>query len=266
VKVVAEVAPMGEGGKSARKANSMTPPSTPKANQLDLLRNLASITEKDAVLDVWCGSGELTAQIATVAGRVVGTDHSANLITAAKARFPSAEFAVSDPIVLPFRDAEFDVVVCNLAAHHFASPDRNFAEARRVLVSDGGRFAVTIPIHSKRVALHIILDVAREHFDLPEKVLKGGPFHDLEDASTVVAAMRAAGFGTAEGHEQTSYTVLESIDGLFNYAWRKMARPDGSDTLREPILAKSLQRLDAYRQADGLYRFPDQIMVARGQV
>jgi hypothetical protein len=67
--------------------------------------------------------------------------------------------------------------------------------------------------------------------------------------------MRSVGFSKAVGSELTNYTLLDSIDGLFNYVWRKLNRTDAFNEVRDAILARSVQRSNVYRHADGSYRF-----------
>ena len=77
----------------------------------------------EAVLDVGCGDGKVSAEIAAgvPAGRVVGIDLSAEMIALAQARFPAGDysnltFQQEDASRLPFAE-EFDVVFSNATLH-----------------------------------------------------------------------------------------------------------------------------------------------------
>jgi trans-aconitate methyltransferase len=87
------------------------------------LLGLVSLLPHDQVLDVGCGDGRITAEIAGLVpqGRVVGADRSEEMIAFAARRFPRAQypnlsFQVADASSLPF-DEEFDVIFSNAALH-----------------------------------------------------------------------------------------------------------------------------------------------------
>jgi trans-aconitate 2-methyltransferase len=87
------------------------------------LLTLMSLRPDESVLDVGCGDGRHTAEIASLVpeGRVVGIDRSPQMIAFAKERFPSAEFqnlrfVQADACALPFT-SEFDVVFSNAVLH-----------------------------------------------------------------------------------------------------------------------------------------------------
>jgi ubiquinone/menaquinone biosynthesis C-methylase UbiE len=80
------------------------------------------------VLDVACGSGDIVRALARAAAkrnrelRIVGLDRSDAVLRIARSRCsgaPAIEFVRGDATRLPFGDASFDVVTCNLALHHF---------------------------------------------------------------------------------------------------------------------------------------------------
>ncbi len=88
----------------------------------ELIRKLA-LRGHEAVLDVGCGDGKVTAEIAAgvPAGHVVGIDLSGEMIALAQARFPAADypnlrFQREDASRLPFA-GEFDVVFSNATLH-----------------------------------------------------------------------------------------------------------------------------------------------------
>ena len=77
----------------------------------------------EKVLDIGCGDGELTFQIAAKVphGSVIGTDNSEDMIRLAKqnydaSNFPNLSFAVKDARELDFND-DFNVVFSNACLH-----------------------------------------------------------------------------------------------------------------------------------------------------
>jgi ubiquinone/menaquinone biosynthesis C-methylase UbiE len=106
-----------------------------------LLRAVAEARPR-RVLDAGCGDGEISSLIA--APEVVGVDQSPAAVAAARERGLDAR--VADVRELPFRDREFDLVVCNHVLYHVLDRDRAIAELARVLRA-GGRF---VGIYSAR--------------------------------------------------------------------------------------------------------------------
>jgi SAM-dependent methyltransferase len=90
----------------------------------------------ERVLDLGCGDGVLTEDLAARGCRVVGVDASPEQVEAARRRGLDAR--VMDGHRLGF-DGEFDAVFSNAALHWMTDPDAVIAGVRRALVP-GGRF------------------------------------------------------------------------------------------------------------------------------
>lgn len=98
----------------------------------------------DAVLDIACGSGNMSFELATKFQRVYGIDISKGMLNRAKLKMKTAEaknsrigFIYGDGETLPFKDNSFDAVTCILAIEHFPDTERAISEMKRVL-KDGG--------------------------------------------------------------------------------------------------------------------------------
>jgi ubiquinone/menaquinone biosynthesis C-methylase UbiE len=87
------------------------------------------------VLDVGCGPGTITADIAArvAPGRVLGVDAAAAVIADARASTgaPNVEFAVGDVYALDVADASFDVVHAHQVLQHLPDPVGALREMRR---------------------------------------------------------------------------------------------------------------------------------------
>jgi ubiquinone/menaquinone biosynthesis C-methylase UbiE len=108
----------------------------------------AAVGPKSRVLDVSTGTGEaarMALPLVGTEGVVVGADISPEMLTSARARLHGSPFlpVAADGQALPFRDASFDAVVCQLGLQFFPDPARGVAEFRRVL-RDDGRVAICV--------------------------------------------------------------------------------------------------------------------------
>ena len=98
----------------------------------------------DAVLDVACGTGNMSFELTTKFKRVYGIDISKGMLKQAKLKIRRGkvekrkiEFIYGDGEYLPFKDKSFDAVTCMLAISHFSDAERAISEMKRVL-KDGG--------------------------------------------------------------------------------------------------------------------------------
>ena len=70
----------------------------------------------ERILDLGCGAGQLTAEIASNGAKVVGLDASAGMIADARLNFPGVDFLVADAADFHF-DKPFDAIFSNAALH-----------------------------------------------------------------------------------------------------------------------------------------------------
>jgi trans-aconitate methyltransferase len=92
----------------------------------------------ERILDLGCGTGHLTAQIAAARAEVIGIDRSPEMISQARAQFPKLKFEVADARHLHF-DRQFDAVFSNAVLHWIVEPELVVQAVARALVP-GGRF------------------------------------------------------------------------------------------------------------------------------
>jgi trans-aconitate methyltransferase len=96
----------------------------------------------ERILDLGCGTGHLTAQIAASGASVMGVDRSPEMIRSARDAYPKIGFEVADAVDLKF-DTEFDAVFSNAVLHWIHEPVRVIQGVRRSLVP-GGRFVAEL--------------------------------------------------------------------------------------------------------------------------
>jgi trans-aconitate 2-methyltransferase len=127
---------------------------------------LLNLTGSERVLDVGCGNGKITVQIAELVpeGTVVGIDPSADMIAFAASRFPFAtypnlRFESGDARSLPFCD-EFDLVVSFNALHWIPDQDRALRSIRRTMKLGGTAQLRLVPA-GKRKSLENVIEETR---------------------------------------------------------------------------------------------------------
>jgi trans-aconitate methyltransferase len=94
----------------------------------------------ERILDLGCGSGQLTAKIAESGAQVLGIDRSEEMITEARRNFPSLKFEVADAVDFAV-DSPIDAVFSNAALHWVKDADGAVNSIARAL-RPGGRFVV----------------------------------------------------------------------------------------------------------------------------
>ncbi len=93
-----------------------------------------------SALDVACGSGKLTAELAKLAGpkgRVVGLDFSPRMLEVARHDHPGIEFTEGDALSLPYADGTFDATTIAFGLRNLSDPVRGLREMLRVLRPGG---------------------------------------------------------------------------------------------------------------------------------
>lgn len=117
----------------------------------------------EAVLDIGCGDGKITAEIARCVpnGRVVGIDSSPAMIHLAKSKFTTEQYAnlsfyLMDARALPFR-GEFDVAFSNAALHWILDQKSVLAGVERSL-KRRGRLLFQMAGKGNAAALYEVFD------------------------------------------------------------------------------------------------------------
>jgi len=111
---------------------------------LDLLPPPGRLT-----LDVGCGEGRLTAELAELGHRVVAVDGSPRMANLARRRRQLEDVAVADAARLPFADQTADLVVAFMSLQDMDDVANVIADCGRILLP-GGRLCLAIahPVRS----------------------------------------------------------------------------------------------------------------------
>jgi SAM-dependent methyltransferase len=205
-------------------------PGTSAATHTHYIRKFVSAG--DRVLDIGCGPGRFTIELARIGARVVAADISPGQLALHERYVAEAglEELVEDRVVCdvtdlsPFADGEFDAVVCYGGAVSYVIDDapRAIAELTRV-TRPGGHALLSVMslVGSTLHALSGVLSVAGEHGPdavrgvvdtgrlptefgghLPMKMYRWSELSELLGAHGELAAVTATGlFTDSEGHQ-----------------------------------------------------------------
>jgi len=109
----------------------------------------ARLCRRKRVLDVACGLGYGSAELARTAASVCAIDIALEALLEARQRYhaPNLAFLAASATELPFPDSSFDLIVAFEVIEHLKDWDRLLAEARRLL-APGGQLIISTPNRS----------------------------------------------------------------------------------------------------------------------
>ena len=129
--------------------------------------DFAGVQADMRVLDVGCGPGALTAELARRVGaeRVAAADPAEHLVEACRARVPGADVRAAPAEALPFEDRDFDVALAQLVVNFLRDAGTGAAQMRRVVRSGGTVAACTWAAGDGMEMLRVIWGAAAAHVD-----------------------------------------------------------------------------------------------------
>ena len=171
----------------------------------------AAYKTSETVVDVGCGGGWTTRQIADMVGKAgfaLGLDISPDLVATARDRATRAgltniRFEQGDAAMAMPAEAPFDRLFSRFGLMFFPQPYPAFANLRRML-RKGGRIDIALwgPI-AKNPWQRTIMRIIKEHIDLPKPVPRApGPFA-MSEQEYVIDLLQCAGFSDIMFNEWT---------------------------------------------------------------
>jgi trans-aconitate 2-methyltransferase len=227
-----------------------------RAHDADILGDLP-LTPGTSVLDLGCGSGDLTASLVPLVapgGRVVGVDVSASQIEHARAHHDGAEFLVgrAQDVGDLFPPASFDVVV-SVATLHWV-PDADQPSALRGVASvlrPGGVLRIDMGGAGQIEAARELLDEVSARFGGP-----ASPWY-FPSASGYRGRLEAAGLGVRRarlGTQRRPFPDAAAFDGWLRSqilpAYLPGIAPERHSDFAQACLTAGIDQL---RRGDGSY-------------
>lgn len=181
--------------------------------QAESLLELLAPRASERILDVGCGTGELTAKIAESGATVLGMDASSAMIEQARKQFPLLPFSQGDAREFSF-DEPFDAVFSNATLHWVKEADQAAARIRKAL-KPGGRFVAEFGgkgnVARIEVAVFAVVRQWKSGVGLSDSIWY---FPSVAEYSTV---LERNGFEVTYATLFDRPTVLEGENGMRNW-------------------------------------------------
>jgi trans-aconitate methyltransferase len=166
----------------------------------------------ERILDLGCGTGHLSAEIAASGAEVVAIDHSPDMIAQAQAAYPDLTFVQADAADFAF-DQPFDAVFSNATLHWVPTPERVIACVWRAL-KPGGRFVAEFGGKGNVAALIDGLFETLRAFGQP--VPEQYPWY-FPSAAEYATLLEQQGFRVAHMAHFDRSSPLEGEDAIANF-------------------------------------------------
>lgn len=201
----------------------------------------------ELILDLGCGTGHLTAQIARSGADVIGFDASLAMLETARREFPHLDFRLADARDFNFAQ-RFDAVFSNAALHWILEPEAVIARVAHHL-KPGGRFVAEFGGKGNIAALDSALHEAAQTLELPPFE----PFNSFPSLGEYATRLENGGFETLFATLFDRPTPLDGPRGARN--WLLQFRAAYLDSLdckaREAVLDEAENRLRPILFRDG---------------
>jgi|SRR6185437_2783498 len=170
----------------------------------------------ELILDLGCGTGALTNQIASTGAEVIGIDASQSMVDEAKKNYPAIQFICANGQDFDL-GRSFDAVFSNAALHWMLEPQKVIRSVNKAL-KQGCRFVFEMGGKGNVSNLLHAVDAGARHVGITDTKLVNY-YPDIAEYSVLLAN---GGFDVVYAQLFVRPTVLEGADGLRN--WIKMFR------------------------------------------
>ncbi len=224
-----------------------------------LIAAKAEIQQGDNVLDVGCGTGALTREVARyvgAAGSVAGLDLSESMLGVARETCPGADFRLGSAIDLPHDDASFDAVVSSFMLMFVPDPTKAISEMRRVL-RPGGRLVVSVWQSLDTNPAYAALVAATQAVAGAESAQSVAWPFTMGEAGRLSEIFKSSGMPDAMVSEHDGTAVFPSVEEFVRTEIQAWLLADSVDEKGiELIIAELRSRYPGFGDTDGPIEFP----------
>ncbi|MDB9525506.1 methyltransferase domain-containing protein [Oscillatoria sp. CS-180] len=212
----------------------------------DDLLNLLAPQPGEYVLDLGCGTGQLTQKIADQGASVIGIDADPTMIAEAQRQFPQLTFVVADArhFTLP---SPADAIFSNAALHWI--PEQTDVAARMIAaLKPGGRLVAEFGGYGNIATVLAAIAQARQALDLGS--FPASPWY-FPSISAYTGLLEEQGFEVQFARLYDRPTPLQGEDGLLNWLqmfatrfWADLSSQQVQDLLPKVV---AIARPDLYK-------------------
>ncbi len=218
----------------------------------------ARVTAGASVLDVGCGTGALTRELARrcgTTGRVVGLDVNPGMLEVARRNVPAAHFARGTAEQLPFDDTSFDAVTVQFSLMFFEDRTQALRETIRVLAPGGTLTLAVWAAIETSPGYREMRSLLDELFGPSYAAALDVPFN-LGQRDTLARVLAGAGLAEASIETEPGSARFPSLASWVETdvrGWTLAGRIDDEQYAR--LLAAAEARLQHFVQPDGSVAF-----------
>jgi len=205
----------------------------------------------EIILDLGCGTGDLTKSISLSCAKVVGVDSSAEMIEKAKSKYPDIEFYQMDARKLKF-DFQFDAIFSNAVLHWI--PEKEIViEKMYSLLKGNGRIVIEFGGKgNNQQMLHALREVFIKSGHTKNSKID---FWYYPSIGEYASELEKQNFRVIHAEHFDRFTPLKSNQGIKN--WFTMFGDNlfvgVSDSEKEDILNEVQDKLKSTHFKDGIW-------------
>lgn len=214
------------------------------------LVNLLSPQSSQKILDLGCGTGDLTKNIAESGAEIIGIDESSEMIDLATSKYPEIKFEVMDALDITYENY-FDSVFSNAALHWILEPKELLCSVYKSLKTKG---KLVVEFGGKNNCIKITTAII-------EEICEAGYEYDLSNfpwyfpsIGEYSSLLESEGFDVSYALHYERPTKLDGDKGLKNWITmfgEKLINgiPEND---REKIIEKVVMKLDKDLMQNGV--------------